>query len=983
MNIIKETKMKVIEYCEKNDINYCPIKLVINEEERDKELKDEAWINKPNPIEWWVVHKDKINKRKALMKNEEIKCYNAIIMDTRNIIQLDIDIDTQEDFDKLSAMEQTFYNKLCNTFDSHKSNTKEYGKHIMICDINDSNLSKLQVKYFKEHRGKLGELSDYSKYKLNKKDYKYLKDEYGWIEILCGRNSWVGIDAEINITEGKGKNFKREKNKEGFEILKTILQDKYFKKKEVVSEKKKKSIKLNPKKTQEKIEELAPSEKENNNIQELKEHLLNISQKTIDSYLDFYKIAGAVSYTKNTELYETLKDIASKSKHKQSNFNSWFDNFMKKLENKKFHKGIIFNYSKTDNIKTFFEIHHKYNYSLWIKDTPKQLAELFFQINEENIIAKEGDDKSKSIIYCYNDLEKLWRNQSIDNDPVIRDMISDDIEVYGKNVITKIFDSITEINSKIKNGNISEEEKDQLKEDLKTRGEQLEKAQLIVKNIQHPTLINNIMIMLYTKLKRVHLRKMEFDANRYDLPFKNKVKLNLKTNELSAISREDYIETMIDYDYETPTSEDYKLFVKIFEGCFMDEEYEDEELEKEHRHILNDVVYVLATGLFGKQIQSVFIFNGAGGNGKSMIMNIYKNVLSRFVMEAQGSQLCDDIKVSKPAPEWADLKNKRTCIFDEIPEDRAISINTAKILSGNSTIKARNLFANTETIKILITLIVLCNSKPKLQGEINDAITRRFYDIEWRYKFKAPNSAAAKEHLGEEDSEGNWTYKKQNGRFKLGNTDYECSHFQDRMKIPMLKYLLDWIKDYPDKISKDGNEFLKENYEFSRTTINRTKLYMSSQNMFEEIMEDMLIDTKDEKNVVLLSGGSINLYEKYREAERTMGTKLNDCITMKKFKEQLLNHHKYSSRLGELSNTIFGGVKGDKYGDRYLVKKGNYLTGFYYRDIYEKKEEDYKKLNIPIEEEQQENNISNLNLHSESESECESECESVMYSDSE
>ena len=158
---------------------------------------------------------------------------------------------------------------------------------------------------------------------------------------------------------------------------------------------------------------------------------------------------------------------------------------------------------------------------------------------------------------------------------------------------------------------------------------------------------------------------------------------------------------------------------------------------------------------------------------------------------------------------------------------------------------------------------------------------------------------------------------------------------------------------------------------------------MSSQNMFEEIMEDMLIDTKDEKNVVLLSGGSINLYEKYREAERTMGTKLNDCITMKKFKEQLLNHHKYSSRLGELSNTIFGGVKGDKYGDRYLVKKGNYLTGFYYRDIYEKKEEEYKKLNIPIEEEEQENNISNLNVHSDSESDGEMYSDSIMYSDSE
>ena len=476
------------------------------------------------------------------------------------------------------------------------------------------------------------------------------------------------------------------------------------------------------------------------------------------------------------------------------------------------------------------------------------------------------------------------------------------------------------------------------------------------------------MIMLYTKIKRVHLKKMEFDANRYDLPFKNRVKLNLKNFQLTAISREDYIETMIDYDYECPTDEDYKLFMKVFEGCFMDEEYTDKELEKEHRHILNDVIYVLATGLFGKQIQSVFIFNGAGGNGKSMMMNIFKNVLSRFVMEAQGSQLCDDIKVSKPAPEWADLKNKRTAIFDEIPEDRAISINSAKILSGNSTIKARNLYANTETIKLLITLIVCCNSKPKLQGEINDAITRRFYDIEWRYKFKAPNSAGAKEHLGEEDDQGNWEYKKQNGKYKLGNTDYECPHFQDRMKIPMLKYLLDWIKDYPDKISKDGNNFLEENYEFSKTTINRTKLYLSSQNMFEEIMEDMLIETKDKKNCVLLSGGSINLYEKYREAERTMGTTLKDCITMKKFKEQLLNHNKYSSRLGELSNTPFGGARGDKYGDQYLIKKGNYLTEFYYRDIYEKKEEEYRKKNIPIEEEQEEDIICYSDSHNDTDS---------------
>ena len=449
-------------------------------------------------MEWWVVNKDKIDKRKKLVK-EGIEKWNAIIMDTRNIIQLDIDIDTKEDFDKLSDGEQTLYNKLCNRFDSNKSTTKEYGKHIMICDINDSNLSQLKVNAFKNHRGELGELSDYGKYKNGKTDYKYLKKECGWIEILCGRNSWVLMDAKVNVPEIKGRDI-RKKNKEGFEILKTILQEKYFKKKVIM--KQKKSIKLNPKKTQEEVEELAPIEKANNNIQELKEHLLNISKKTIDSYLDFLKIAGAVSYTKNEVLYETLKAIASQSKHSQSNFNKWFDNFMEKQENKKLHKGIIFNYSKTDNIKTFFEIHNKYKTTLWIKDTPKQLAELFFEINEENIIAKEGEDKSKSIIYCYNDLEKLWRNQSIDDNPVIRDMISDDIEVYGNNIISKIFDSIGEINLKLKQEDISKEEEEKLEEDLKTREAQYKKASDIVKAIQHPTLINNIMIMLYTKIKK-------------------------------------------------------------------------------------------------------------------------------------------------------------------------------------------------------------------------------------------------------------------------------------------------------------------------------------------------------------------------------------------------------------------------------------------------------------------------------------------------
>ena len=78
-----------------------------------------------------------------------------------------------------------------------------------------------------------------------------------------------------------------------------------------------------------------------------------------------------------------------------------------------------------------------------------------------------------------------------------------------------------------------------------------------------------------------NFKKVEFDKLNYHLTFQNKIKLDIRTGEVTNIMREDYIETLLAYDYYEPAEEDYEEFVKAFESCFMDETYTDLELEED------------------------------------------------------------------------------------------------------------------------------------------------------------------------------------------------------------------------------------------------------------------------------------------------------------------------------------------------------------------------------------------------------------------
>jgi len=927
MNINIMEKYPILKFLETNKINWCPIKLKV--EDTSKELVDEEWINKPNVLEWWDVHKDKIDTRKKLLIEVDLNIYNAISIDTRDVFEIDIDI-KDDGWDKLTKREIDLYNELCK-LPNFTSITKKYGRHIFILNIQDSNLPQTKIEYFRDSLEELSEVSDYSRYKSNletdkKQKFKYMKNTAGWCELLKGKNSWCLLD-KCKFTENQFD------SKNGLKILEKIIKPEYFKaKKEEKPEKRKTSTKTKvDKKLKQEIEILSPPEKEKNNAQEIIEHLDNIDMRYIDNSHNNFGLMGAVVSTKDNDVIQHFKSICGKSKHAKDNFNKWFDNQVKYFMKSNFYsKGTIYYFSKISNTKKYFKIYSEYNIG-FRKNSPKYLADFVYSLNKDNILVSKINILEKSICYCFNHFSCIWSNQGVENHN-IRSMISDDIENYCEIKILKLQEQI-----KI----LQEEEKEENEEELTRLKDSLDWYKKTQSGIEGPNLISNVYQMLEDKIKTKNLSKIEFDTLYDYLPFDNKLKVNVLTGEVSNINRDDYIETMFSYNYEEPCEEDYKLFVEIFEGCFMDIEYTDKELEKEHKAIMNDVIYILATGLVGRQIQSIFIMNGSGGNGKSLIMGIYKDVLDKYCFKEVGSRLEERIDVNKPSPAFADLLNKRAAIFEEFDKNKSICIDTCKILSGNPTLKARYLNKNPIEFKLLITIILCCNENPTLSGEINDAITRRFMDIYWRMSFRTEGSDKAKEHLGIYEDGKFMGYAKQRGDNKLANTSYSTDpNFKKRMRPCMLKYLLQWIKNYPTKISKNGAEFLVEDYEFSKTTQQRTKNYMSAQNKFGATLEDLIIPTGNKMDCIDLTTKD-GLYDKYKEIELDEGTLLKNIMSKSDFKTRITRMTPYSDCIGSTTGHRTTRFDGNK-----QFNKGNYLEGFYWKETYEQELSKYNSQNV-------------------------------------
>lgn len=125
--------------------------------------------------------------------------------------------------------------------------------------------------------------------------------------------------------------------------------------------------------------------------------------------------------------------------------------------------------------------------------------------------------------------------------------------------------------------------------------------------------------------------------------------------------------------------------------------------------------------------QRMLIFMGQGANGKSVLLELVKRILSDYACDAAPTLLCADGRSEHPT-EIADLWGRRLVIVSETEHGAALKLQTLKRITGDPGLKGRfmhrDFFEFTRTNKT----IMVTNSLPKIK-ENTEAAWRRIWVV--------------------------------------------------------------------------------------------------------------------------------------------------------------------------------------------------------------------------------------------------------------
>ena len=333
-------------------------------------------------------------------------------------------------------------------------------------------------------------------------------------------------------------------------------------------------------------------------------------------------------------------------------------------------------------------------------------------------------------------------------------------------------------------------------------------------------------IMSQITQKCTTLFDIDFDMNKYILPFKSKV-LDLKTQEFRQYRKEDYITLFIDYDLEEKTDHGQKILNKLFKQIFPDECFRYDYLAR------------LCAGLFGTTHEEFVLANGCGGNGKAVINELHHYLLTdSFCYRANNGVLLKSAK-SGLNTAIANMDKKRTIIYAEPEEAEKIKISIMKELTGCQVMNAERKYSMNDRVDMFGTHILECNEKPKLDGRLDNSIVRRIRDIPFKSKF-----------VDECD------YYEDKYIF-VGDLWFKSEEFKQEYKHQLLYYYIDFIKDYYKRHNKNLWEYM---YTSEETKKESSKYIDDSDDILEWFNE---ICIKDPEDILILK----TLYNNYKNTE--------------------------------------------------------------------------------------------------------------------
>jgi phage/plasmid-associated DNA primase len=314
---------------------------------------------------------------------------------------------------------------------------------------------------------------------------------------------------------------------------------------------------------------------------------------------------------------------------------------------------------------------------------------------------------------------------------------------------------------------------------LQSLRDELEKMTEFLKNItnglrkvkQRKDLVEDI-------INKITVNYIEFDKYPFYYTFKNKI-WDLQNKNWIEPRYNQYISMTTGWDWcdyypESNINELDSLINTIFP------------VEDVKKHYL----MALSTGLYGQQIEKLFIATGRGGNGKSLLNGLMMTASGEYAYKLPSNVLLNSIKEG-PNPEVAGMDLKRFVLVQEPDNNKVICSSTLKEITGDPTLNARKCHSNNTKTTLLLSLFLECNDELKMD-EINDAVIRRVDVTPFVSKFVSQS-------VYNEIPEA--TRKEKN--IMIGNAYYKSVEFQQKYKQALIQTLF----NYFDEFKNDGFEF--------------------------------------------------------------------------------------------------------------------------------------------------------------------------------
>ena len=418
--------------------------------------------------------------------------------------------------------------------------------------------------------------------------------------------------------------------------------------------------------------------------------------------------------------------------------------------------GTICEYSKQSNRNKFIEIKSKYT-PIFFSNSDWELCDAYLKVVGDSVVYNKDDET----LYIFQD--GFWRKDE-KKELIKRDM---------RTQLYPIFEY--KLNHQMKLNVNDEGEQDKRARNIKRITASIN---CINTSSKQKSIIEQIPLILDKK-------DYKFDCLKPNYFCFNNVCFDLKKREPIQIDKYDYITLNTGYDWIEPLDEEVAKINKFLNEI------------QPNKKILDCVLSVLRRGLYGKQEECFVMFNGDGGNGKGVLLELFQEILGiDYFYSGHNEILTTPIKGGANV-ELSQLHLKRCAVYSEPPEGKKLQSSTIKQLSGNPYINARGLYSsNTRTI--LHQLMILeCNERPAISGRSDKALLRRIMDIYFPMNF-----VATEEDIINPETD------------RLRDESFKDVDFKDKHKFALFKIIFESKYEnlyVPAEVKERGNQFLFDN----------------------------------------------------------------------------------------------------------------------------------------------------------------------------